>query len=213
MPPPDPNAYYNAIDLLDRNKLPLQSFIRRSFSEPRVERTTLLDTFVEDLPHLLDFLAYNEKTRGVVDKWVKGTYTQKLKSQVKELSLKRSGFHFSAKGATSEQMKEVNMERMAKGIKEKAPDVWDMMGHLLQADPEVVKRREKARAEREKQRAAGGGTRTRRKRMDILEDEDDARVADLIGDDEDEPEDIEDQLETQSKALIQIVSFVHSTLN
>lgn len=202
----DPFAYFTAVKTLQQNGLSFRNFIQRSFAEPLVYGTPIVNTFIEDLPRILDFLSHNESTQNIMKQWVKASYTQRLTSQMGELSKKKSGFHFAAKNITAEKMKEVNIPRIVKGMREKAPDVWDLMGSLLQADPEVIRQREKARVERVKQRAAGGGQRKRRRRKDVNEDDDETRVFDIADENEDEPEDIEEQLATQWNALIHIVS-------
>lgn len=136
-------------------------------------------------------------------RWVREEYTGTLMSQICDLSKPKTGFHLNAKTITAEKMKECTIGKISEGIKAHAPDVWDLVGKLLEADPAAVRNRERDREHREMERKANGGLRRQKKRR---ENEDEDPIAQLLGENEDEPEDIEDQLEQQRLALIHVVS-------
>jgi hypothetical protein len=209
---PDPEAFYQAVDLLEVNNIPIESFLRRLFAEPRISSRSIVISFSKNISRVLEFLIFNERTGHDVDEWVKNTFSSKLKAQVRDISQVEAGHHFVAKYATVEQLKKCNISHLAKRMIEKAPDVWDLVGILLQADPEVVKRRGKTRRDREKARCEGGGARHRKARSELDDEDDDEefRVFDFVDSQEDEPEDIEEQLEMQWKTLIKIVRSLSS---
>lgn len=202
----DPYAFYIAVDLLDANDISIESFLRRLFAEPTVASRPIVNTFVQNIFRVLDILNFNSRTQQNVEKWVKETFTKRLERQMFELSQPSSGYHFVAHLATSQRLKGFTIQRLEEGMKEKAPDIWDLIERLLQADPELTKRRQKARVDREKARQEGGGARKRRARRGIEDDEDELEIYDIVNCDEDEPEDIEEQLETQLKSLRVVVS-------
>jgi hypothetical protein len=103
-------------------------------------------------------------------------------------------------------LKKFTIAHLSQGIRELAPDVWELVGRLLQADPDILKRREKIRILRERARQEGGGYRKRKPRHEVEDDEDEMRLFDIADEDEDEPEHIEELLENQTKSLTTVVS-------
>lgn len=137
---------------------------------------------------------------------MKQQHTTRLKSQIQKLSRAENGFHFNASAITAEKMKDLNIEKISEGIQKHAPDVWELVGCLLEADSGVTHRREKARAKRELERKTNRGVRKSGKKGAVWEEDDDeSHVSRIVGENEDEPEDVEDQLEVQRRSLLRIV--------
>jgi hypothetical protein len=97
MPPTSPDAFYQAIEILVRNSIPLSKLIRRSFLEPDIAASEYMQTFVADLPQLLEWLVHYTQSRDITLPWMKEHYTTSLMSQIRTLCKAEHGFHFVAK--------------------------------------------------------------------------------------------------------------------
>lgn len=72
----DPEAFYNALELLENNSIPIDSFVRRLFAESKVSSLhRIVFNFIQNIPRLLDLLHLTDRTRDDVDKWIKETVT------------------------------------------------------------------------------------------------------------------------------------------
>jgi hypothetical protein len=199
-------AFYDAVALLETNNIPIESFIRRLFAEPHVNSRPIVTSLIGNVSRILDILFTNHRTHDAVSKWIGNTYIGTLQEQITTLSKPSSGYHFVANKATAKELKKFTIAHLAQGIRELAPDVWELVGRLLQADPDILKRREKVRNLRERARQEGGGYRKRKPRREVEDDEDEMRLFDIADEDEDEPEHIEELLENQTKSLTTVVS-------
>ncbi|KAJ3569499.1 hypothetical protein NP233_g4998 [Leucocoprinus birnbaumii] len=200
----DPFAFYTAFQVLQQNNIPYENFLRRSFEETSIASSPEVENLVKGIENVLDLFLFNKRTQPAVESWIRGRFTEKLKLQLADASRVGGGFHFTAKDVTAEKLKETTIQKLENGIKDKAPDVWHLVGELLKSDPEVIRRRHKAREEREKTRKRGKGQRKRKKRGNIAEGDDELRVLDIVDSDEDEPEDVEEQLEERWRTQIRM---------
>jgi hypothetical protein len=75
MPLPQPLVFYQVVESLSTNHIPLESLIRRSLVEPQTKNSEYVNNFVENLPHLLKWLAHHERTCEVLKGWMKEEYT------------------------------------------------------------------------------------------------------------------------------------------
>ncbi|KXN82362.1 hypothetical protein AN958_02648 [Leucoagaricus sp. SymC.cos] len=60
-----------------------------------------------------------------------------LRKQVEALTKVKAGYHFTAQDISVEQIEMCDIEKLSGGMEELAPDVWELLGVLLQADPTV----------------------------------------------------------------------------
>lgn len=205
------NSFHKVIRILQTGELPLSSFIRRLFIESDVARSPCVNKFLEDLPQLLEWLMRQERSQDIVKGWMTQEYTGILTGQMQNLSKPENGFHLAAGSITTEKMKQCTIKSITEGIQAHAPDVWAIVGRLLESDPAVVRRRERERVQREKERKANGPASKRRKRSEFFdEDDEDSLVSDIVDLNEDEPEDIDTQIENRRHCLMRIVS-IHLT--
>jgi hypothetical protein len=209
MPPTSPDAFYQAIEILVRNNIPLSKFIRRSFLEHATAASEYMQTFVADLPQLLEWLVHYTQSRDVTLSWMKEHYTTSLMSQIRTLCKAEHGFHFVAKSITAEKMKECNIKNIAEGIRKHAPDVWEVVGSLLQADPVLVRRREKEHKARENARNSKNTVSDGKKASATRDNDDEPNDfwnSVNAGEERDLPDDIGEQLENQRHKLLEVVS-------
>lgn len=213
MSSPPPNQFYRAVNILKRKDISLSNLIRHSLIESEISSSNFVAQFLEDLPQLLGWMAHHEGTCDIVQRWMKEEYTSTLMLQIRDVLKAEHGFHFVAGSITAEKMKQCTIKKIAEGIQTHAPDVWHLVGRLLQSDSALVHRREKEREEREKERRENGTRKWRKKSDAREEDGNENQISDLFDEDHDEPEDIEEQLENQRLSLLQIVSksFVENT--
>jgi hypothetical protein len=116
------------------------------------------------------------------------------------------GLQFNARTITAEKMKSCTIEKIADDIKIHAPDLLNLVGRLLDADPIIHDRRKKDRAKRERERKSQEGRKRAQKTDTLDEDDDELAILNIVNEDEDEPENIEDQLEMQRQAIFHVVN-------
>jgi hypothetical protein len=135
------SAFQTAAHSLPLNNIPLESFVQHLLSEPGAVEQHYISNFINMLPHLLQHLATNPQTQSMVNTWIKETYLGTLKSQVCELTKPKHGFHFTATSITAEQIQECSINHIEEGIVQHAPELWELVGELLQAGPNLSERR------------------------------------------------------------------------
>jgi hypothetical protein len=111
MPSHQPRLFYEFIESLSTSYIPLKNFIHRSFVEPVTKHSEYVNFFMEDLPSLLVWLAYHERTREVVKGWMKEEYTGILTSQLRDLVRPKNGFHINVGSITAEKTKDCTTRR------------------------------------------------------------------------------------------------------
>jgi hypothetical protein len=211
MPSPQPLIFYQVVESLSTSHIPLENLIRHSLVEPQTKNSEYVDNFVEDLPRLLGWLAHHERTREAVKGWMKQEYTSILSTQLRNLSRAENGFHINAGSMTAEKIKNCTIQNISQGVQAHAPDVWELCGKLLEADPIIIRKREKKRERREKEREKNKGLRKRKIRGE--EDEDEQQISQLVDDNDDEPEDLEEQLVNHRLSLSRIVGALFTLRN
>ncbi|XP_006463783.1 hypothetical protein AGABI2DRAFT_74833 [Agaricus bisporus var. bisporus H97] len=103
--------------------------------------------------------------------WTKKQYTEGLTSQLRDLTKPDKGFHFNAGSITAEKMQECTIEKIAQGMETHAPDVWELVGTLLEADPTHARHRERECEHRERERKTHGLSNKQRKRKNISDND------------------------------------------
>jgi hypothetical protein len=83
---------------------------------------------------------------------MKQEYTGALTSQLRKLTRPDMGLQFNAQMITAEKMKSCTIKKIADDIKTHAPDLWNLVGRLLDADPIIHDHRKKDREKRERDR-------------------------------------------------------------
>jgi hypothetical protein len=194
-----PATFYSVVNTLEASNISLENLIRRSLLEPGVVNSQYITNFLQALPRLLDWLVHQEITREIVTKWMKNEYTGTLTSQLQDLTKPDKGLHLNATSIIADELKECTIEKIAQGMQTYAPDVWELVGKLLDADPALARHREKERERREKVRIKNANTHNDKTTRN-------EPIFTILEDDEDEPDDVEDQIENQRLTLLHIVS-------
>jgi hypothetical protein len=195
----------------------------------------LTDTFIDhpvtksfsaQVEHCLEAFRVSTLTANNTSKWVFQVARQGYISQIQVLTRKESGFHFYANKIAEERLKQFSIDNVSKKMVELAPDLWNLLAGVLAADPNSNQRRVKKKGLPSEKRGQSSRTGTGVGDGDIemqdvtvhdIEMQEDNRNSDwidnnaeiqvpLVGDDEDVPEDLLDQLDYQESALATIVS-------
>jgi hypothetical protein len=183
-----------------------------------------LESILGNLEQILDSLStQDEGSQQKILKWSSRRVTDVLRDEMCKLTLKETGFHFSARKTTDAKLKEFDIQEMSNKIEDLAPGLSKLFNVLLEADPMVNYKRNWAR---QKVKATGtvGSKKSRTKvadgDIDMADVEDapaeeeeleywdlfDLEEVPLVEKDDDEPEGIDDEARDQFVKLKTIVS-------
>ena len=96
---------------------------------------------VSGLETTLDTLGSHPNTSPAVLQWAHALAKSKYAREIKEMTLKTSGWHFSVLNADATQLESFDMNEMAHKMASQSPYVWDLWKALLASDPVTEKRR------------------------------------------------------------------------
>jgi hypothetical protein len=197
MASPTSNPFYVVIQTLQSNNIPLEIFIRRALLEPGIADSPYVHQFLEDIPRLLTWLSHYQQSQNIIKGWMKQEYFRALTSQIREISKPDKGFHLNASSITAEKMKECTIDKIADGIQSHAPDVWELVGSLMESDPAMVDHHKKKHGNKEVEETAESEEMSRRNNHQD--------IPPLIDKNDDLPDDLQEQLEYQRLSLLHIV--------
>ena len=171
---------------------------------------------------LLDSLLGNEGLIcSTVSNWVILQAMKIYKKEMSKLTSKDNGFHFLTAKMTQEQLQNFDIEDVMKRIMVIAPYLWRLMETLHAADSRINYQRiwTQKRSKTVFKGRREGGYKRRGPEVEgdiemadvqpvweLRDDEQDFEEFELIGEEDDEPEDIQEQAKTKFEALAQIVS-------
>jgi hypothetical protein len=105
-----------------------------------------LESILGNLEQILDCLStQDEGSQQMILKWSSHRVTGVLQDEMCKLTLKETGFHFSARKTTDAKLKEFDIQEMSNKIENLAPGLSTLFNVLLEADPKVNYRRNWAR--------------------------------------------------------------------
>ena len=169
--------------------------------------------FSFEVEGILEYLIGHSKAGDIVSRWARVRTMATLGSEVANLVQRANGLHFTAKKTTAERLREFDIDVLASKMSTLAPNLWSLFGSLLTADPTINYKREWTR---KNVTAPDNVWRTDDQDIDMLdvhepdEDEDqywkDVDESPLVGDEDDEPEDAEDQKKQRSERIAMTVS-------
>ncbi|KAJ3576949.1 hypothetical protein NP233_g91 [Leucocoprinus birnbaumii] len=100
-------------------------------------------------PHsTLSTLILTPSTKNSTRSYMMDFVTAELKQQVETLTKAKAGYHSNASKASVDEIEKCDIARLSEGMEAAAPDVWNLLGSLLQSDPDVTTKGERARAKR-----------------------------------------------------------------
>ena len=85
--------------------------------------------------------------------------TQRMQEEIKDVANKQAGWHFSACGASIDQVEAFSIAEMALILEEQAPVLWCLLGSLLSSDPSRARRRAIYRESRARDPLRGASSR------------------------------------------------------
>jgi hypothetical protein len=149
-PYPNSAAFKSIVNFLELNQISLEKFIHSVIVDPQLAHHLYISNCIQSLPYLLDNLTGNVQAQPILNTWTKQKYLRTLRSEVSKLTKPENGFHFNASLITAEQIKECSIRHIEQGINQHAPELRELVGELLQADPVLQEQRRTEREKREK---------------------------------------------------------------
>ena len=203
--------------LLSMN-ITLHSFVNMAISTENPLSRSFLNGGVEIL---LDNLLENDLISVTVSNWITSQAIKLYKKEISDLTSKENGFHFLTAKMTQKQLQNFDVEDLMKRMMAIAPDLWRLVETLHAGNSRINDHR--AWTQKKSKKVHGGkgegGPRRKGPEGDIemadiqtvweLDDDDEEYLVndfELIGDEDDEPEDIQEQEETHFEARARIVS-------
>jgi hypothetical protein len=210
------------LDALRSTDLTIESFVIMAISAEESGMNggieTLLDSLLQNASGLI---------RSTVSNWVILQAMKIYKKEMSNLTSKDNGFHFPTAKMTQEQLQSFDIEDVMKRIMIIAPDLWRLMETLHAADSRINYQRIWTQKRSKKVREGKGLGEDGYKRKgpelegdiemadvqlepvwELDDEEEDFNEFALIGEEDDEPEDIQEQAKTQFEALARIVSWI-----
>ena len=197
---------------LNESGYTLRGFLDDLLTNPAYRSHPILQSLVEDVPDVLALLVQHKPTKDKAITTVFMMVEEKYCDQIRQLSLRESGFHATATRLTEQQLKEFDLQCIAEQLAEKAPDVWRLFGGLLMADPDRNKRRDQnhdkaaSHTETGERKQGNSGVDDGEIQDELLVSDDEDEQVIIADETDDEPEDIEDQRRGEKDALKNIVS-------
>ena len=171
-------------------------------------------TLSYEVEGILELLNNHSKAGKIVSRWAHGKMMGTYASEVTQLVQRANGFHFTAKKTTAERLREFDIDNLASKMSVLAPSLWGLLGALLAADPKSNYKREKRSA------VKAHDTSSQRTNNDVemldvhdLDENEDQYWNDvderpLVGDEDDEPEDAEEQKKQRAERVALTVSVI-----
>ena len=169
----------------------------------------------------------SERTQQIIDRWSCQNTIKFLQDEMCKLTLKETGFHFSARTTTETKLKDFDVQVMSNKMQSLAPGLCKLFDVLLEANPALSYKRNWARRKaeasgltRQEKRDAGKATDGDINMEDVTSQENDSenvigereywnlfdlQEISLIDDEDDEPEGMEEVVDEQQSKLKTIV--------
>ena len=172
------------------------------------------------IENLLDSFLQNDLIYSTVSNWVISQAMKIYKKEMSNLTSKEHGFHFLTAKMTQQQLQNFDIEDIMNRMTVIAPHLWRLMETLHAADSRINYQRTWTQKRSKKVREGKGEEDHKRKgpegdieMADVetvweLDDEEEAHEFALIGEEDDEPEDMQEQEKTRFKVLARIVGWI-----
>ncbi|KAJ7218441.1 hypothetical protein GGX14DRAFT_356865 [Mycena pura] len=101
------------------------------------EHPTVLDLLTHSDDILNALLAHPQSAQSTLS-WANNSMKNKYAASIRELSQKKSGWHFDALHAKAAQLESFRIEDIGREIQILAPELWDLVGLMLSADQQLA---------------------------------------------------------------------------
>ena len=121
------------LTILDNNNvsvLDLLNFILRTRLPAHAHHRDVLH---RQMPHVLDL--WSEQYPSETEEWALRAGVEAYRAELLRLIQQNAGFHFRNTQANLEQLETFSMVEMGKKIKELTPNLWMLLGQLLDVNP------------------------------------------------------------------------------
>ena len=203
------------LDILHSTNIKIESFVIMAISMESPLSSSFLDRGIETL---LDGLLQNDLSSATMSNWVISQAVKIYQKEMSNLTSKESGFHFLTAKMTQEQLQGFDVEDFMRRIMVIAPELWKLMETLHAANSRINHQRAWTQKRSKKMCDGKGEEGQKRKGPEgdiemadvqvetVWEPDDEANEFELVGEEDDEPEDMQEQATTRFEALARIVS-------
>ncbi|KAJ3553719.1 hypothetical protein NP233_g12580 [Leucocoprinus birnbaumii] len=143
------DTVHYAAQVLEQAGVTADSFFWLLLTDVRLQATALGQGLVGSSHSILNTLILTPSTKNSTRSYMMDFVTAELKQQVETLTKAKASYHFNASKASVDKIEKCDIARLSEGMEAAAPDVWNLLGSLLQPDPDVQQRRERARAKQD----------------------------------------------------------------
>ncbi|KXN92519.1 hypothetical protein AN958_05374 [Leucoagaricus sp. SymC.cos] len=126
---------YGAVQALKNANISFNDLLSALLNDPLLRAMNIAKSMSST--SVLDMLATTDTTQHVNRSHMMNYVNNELRKQVEALTKVKAGYHFTAQDISVEQIEMCDIEKLSGGMEELAPDVWELLGVLLQADPTV----------------------------------------------------------------------------
>ena len=116
------------------------TFISYFLTDPAYANNPTKSIFIEQCPHLLYILSNNSSTNKITTDYSLAVATNVMMGEVAHTATRQSGWHFSVRMASPEQIDSFSIEEMANQLEKETPILWKLLGHLLASPHEILSR-------------------------------------------------------------------------
>ena len=221
------------LDMFDRLGITIGDFVLELLTSNGHEHPAVESIF-GNLEKILEALiGQSDRTQQIIDRWSSENTKKFLQDEMCKLTLKETGFHFSARTTTETKLKDFDVQAMSNKMQSLAPGLCALFDVLLEANPALSYKRNWARRKAEASGLSRQQKRNARKATDgdiNMEDvtssrENESVIGDreywnlfdlqeisLIDDEDDEPEGMEavvDEQQSKLKAIVRSFESMH----
>ena len=174
------------------------------------------ESIFDNLEKILEALiGHSERTQQIIHQWSSRNTIKFLQDEMCKLTLKETGFHFSARTTTETKLKDFDVQAMSTKMQSLAPGLCALFDVLLEANPALSYKRNWAHRRAD----ASGLSRQRKRDGDSKESKNDIgdreywdlfdlQEVSLIDNEDDEPEGMQSVADEQQSKLKTIVRSV-----
>ena len=117
------------------NGSPILNFLTTLLENKHFYGSSVCRQFLNDLPTLLDLLIKHPDMTKCIKDITFAHMMQTLETEIVTMATIISGWHFSARNASYEQIDKFSIHEMAETLTRQTPYLWNLLGVLLASDP------------------------------------------------------------------------------
>ncbi|KAG6849308.1 hypothetical protein H0H93_009576 [Arthromyces matolae] len=148
----------NILATLHSYSATVSDFIITLLQDADFADSTTIEEMGRRIDEILDAMRHNPVTKPNLMKWASNEIQKTYALEILTLAKKSMGLQFGARTATVEKLEALSIDFIAEEMKKISPELWELVGVLLQADPDRNKRRTQARVRYAKKKGSKANT-------------------------------------------------------